>query len=407
MPLFNYKAEDNTGKVYTDTVQASSKDNAVQTLKSQGVNVLTIKKSGGLNEIMIGGISVSEKAAFCRFMATMLRSGMSLPEGIEIIKTETKNAKLKKILSDVSYQTKKGKSISSVLADYKDEFNAVFLTMLRVGEESGTLEQSFDYLAKQLTTSHELSEKIKGSLMYPAVIVVAMFGNGLLMSVFVLPRLSSAFLKLDVPLPFYTRALLNVGEFFGQNQSSVIIATIIGAITFFALFIIKPTKNLMIRVITNVPIVSTVVEHIDIARYSRTLATLLRNGVPIIEALDVSTESVTRNSMKKATKGFSKGVASGRSLSEMIIQDKDLFPAVMVQTIKAGEKSGTLEDVLDEIADFYEKEVEFSLKKMTSLIEPVLMLVIGVAVGAMVVIMIAPIYSIITGLQASIAGETG
>lgn len=405
MPLFTYKAQYEGGKIYSDTIQASSKSNAAQTLKSQGVQVLTIKNVGGFGSDLFGGISVSEKAAFCRFMATMLRSGMSLPEGVEIIRAETKNTRLKKILADVSYQTKKGKTISSVLANYKDDFDPVFLTMVRVGEESGTLEQSFDYLAKQLSTTHELSEKIKGSLMYPAVIVVAMFGNGLLMGIFVLPRLSSAFLKLEVPLPFYTKILLNVGQFFGDNQGLVIFSTLAFAATFFSLFIIKPTRTMMIKTISRFPVVKNVVQHIDIARYSRTLATLLRNGVPIIEALDVSAASITRPQLKEIAKGFSKGIASGESLSDLIIKSKKYFPSVMVQTIKAGEQSGTLEDVLDEIADFYEKEVEFSLKKLTSLIEPVLMLVIGVAVGAMVVIMIAPIYSIITGLQATIAEQ--
>jgi len=405
MPLFTYKAQYEGGTIYSDTIQASSKSSAAQTLKSQGIQVFTIKKVGGFGSDLFGGISVSEKAAFCRFMATMLRSGMSLPEGVEIIRAETKNARLKKILADVSYQTKKGKTISSVLANYKDDFDPVFLTMVRVGEESGTLEQSFDYLAKQLSTTHELSEKIKGSLMYPAVIVVAMFGNGLLMGIFVLPRLSAAFLKLDVPLPFYTKILLNVGQFFGNNQGLVIFTTLAIAVTFFSLFIIKPTRSLMIKSISTLPVVRNVVQHIDIARYSRTLATLLRNGVPIIEALDVSAASITRPQLQQVAKGFSKGIASGQSLSDLIIKSKKYFPSVMVQTIKAGEQSGTLESVLDEIADFYEKEVEFSLKKMTSLIEPVLMLVIGVAVGAMVVIMIAPIYSIITGLQATIAEQ--
>jgi len=402
MPIFTYKAKDEKDLLIEDTLQATDRNNAVQILKSQGYQVLTVKNIASLSGVFAGSISVNEKAAFCRFMATMIRSGMSIPQGVDIIRKETKNKKLEKVLSDLSFQTKKGKSISSVLANYKDDFDPVFLTMIRVGEESGTLEQAFDYLAKQLTASHELAEKIKGSMMYPAVVVVAMFGNGILMATFVLPRLASAFLKLEVPLPFYTRALLNIGQFFGEHSVLVIATSLAFAIFFFKLFMIHKTRKIMIRVVSGFPVVRKVVEHIDIARFSRTLSTLLKSGVPIIESLDVSAESITRPKLYSQAKNFGKEVAKGESLSSVLTKNRNVFPAIMVQTIKAGEQSGSLELVLQEVADFYEKEVEFSLKKLTSLIEPVLMLVIGIVVGVMVVIMIAPIYSIIGGLQATI-----
>lgn len=401
MPLFTYKASDETGKVFEDTIQASTKENAVSTLKSQGVGVLTIKKVGG-GISFGGGISTSEKANFCRFMSTMLRSGMSVPETVEIIRQESKNEKMKKVLADLSYQSKKGKSISSVLEQYSDDFNKVFLTMVRVGEESGTLEKTFDYLAVQLTAAHELTQKIKGSMMYPAVIVVAMIGNGLLMAIFVLPRLASAFLKLDVPLPVYTKALLTVGEFFGKNPLLVIGATFVMGVLIVALFIIRKTRKIIMNLLTKAPVVKNVVKDIDVARFSRTLSTLLRSGVPIIEALEVSSESVSNVKMQQETKMFSTEVAKGRSLSDIMMNHRSIFPSVMVQTIRAGEKSGSMEQVLGEVADFYEKEVEFSLKNLTSLIEPVLMLLIGVVVGVMVIMMIAPIYSIIGGLQQTI-----
>lgn len=401
MPLFTYKATDEEGKVFEDTIQASTKENAVTTLKSQAVNVLTIKKVGG-GVLFSRGISTAEKAAFCRFMSTMLRSGMSVPETVEIIRQESKNERMKKVLADLSYQSKKGKSISSVLEQYESDFDKIFLTMVRVGEESGTLEKTFEYLSVQMSAAHELSQKIKGSMMYPAVIVVAMIGNGLMMMVFVLPRLASAFLKLDVPLPFYTKILLNAGEFFGKNPLLVIGGTMLVGVFIFALFLIRKTRKVLVGILTRAPVVRNVVKDIDVARFSRTLATLLKSGVPIIEALDVSSESVTNAKMRHETKMFSEQVAKGRSLSEIMMSQRTIFPSIMVQTVRAGEKSGSMEQVLGEVADFYEKEVEFSLKNLTSLIEPILMLAIGVVVGVMVIMMIAPIYSIIGGLQQSI-----
>jgi type IV pilus assembly protein PilC len=327
---------------------------------------------------------------------------MSVPEAVEIIRQESKNAKMQKVLADLSYQAKKGKSISSVLETYPKDFDRVFLTMVKVGEESGTLEKTFEYLSKQLSASHELGQKIKGSLMYPAVIVVAMVGNGLLMAVFVLPKLAEAFLKLDVPLPAYTRILLGAGEFFGKNPLLVIGAAIAAGIFGIAFIVIRTTRALLIKMLSRAPVIKNVVRNIDVARFSRTLSTLLKSGVPIIESLDVSSESVTNPRMKKETKSFSEQVAKGRSLSEIMATNKTSVPSIMIQTIRAGEKSGSLEQILEEVADFYEKEVEFSLKNLTSLIEPVLMLVIGVVVGVMVIMMIAPIYSIIGGLQQTI-----
>lgn len=402
MPLFTYKATDEEGRVFEDTMQASNKENAVATLQTQGVKILTIKKVGGVGSISFGGISTSEKASFCRFMSTMLRSGMSVPDAVEIIRQETKSVKLQNVLADLSYQTKKGKSISSVLEAYPGDFDKVFLTMVKVGEESGTLEKTLEYLAVQLTASHELAQKVKGSMMYPAVIVVAMMGNGILMMVFVLPRLASAFLKLDVPLPSYTRILLTAGQFFGKNPVLVIGGVMVAGVVFVSLFLIRPTRAIMVRIISGAPVVRNVVRNIDVARFSRTLSTLLRSGVPIIESLDVSSESVTNPRIRAETKRFGQLVAKGQSLSDIMASQKTVFPSIMVQTIRAGERSGSLEQVLGEVADFYEKEVEFSLKNLTSLIEPVLMLLIGVVVGVMVIMMIAPIYSIIGGLQQTI-----
>lgn len=402
MPLYTYKAQGPEGKVVSDTIEASGKDNVATTIRAQGLEVLTINKVGGKGGLFEGGISVSEKSSFCRFLGTMLRSGMGLPEAVEIIRQESKSPKLQKVLADVSYQTKKGKSLSSVLAQYKSDFDAVFLTMVKVGEESGTLEKSLDYLAKQLSATHELSQKIKGSMMYPAVIVVAMFGNGIMMAVFVLPRIATAFLKLDVELPVYTRIMLNVGQFFGENTAAVLVASFAFVVGFFAMFILPFTRKIIVNAVSHAPVVKGVVKEIDVARYSRTLSTLLVSGVPIIESLDVAASSITHPGMKAEAKLFSESVSKGQSLSEIMAAKRKIFPVIMIQTVRAGEQSGSLEVVLSEVADFYEREVEFSLKRLTSLIEPVLMLTIGVVVGVMVIMMIAPIYSIIGGLQNSI-----
>jgi type IV pilus assembly protein PilC len=398
MPLFSYKALNTKGVVVEDTIQATNKKDAATILSSNNLKVLTLKNlESGIT--IGGGISVSEKANFCRFMAMMLRSGLPLPEALEIIRRESKNKHMQKILADVSFQTRKGRSLSSVLAQYKNDFDPVFLTIVTAGEQSGTLEKSFDYLAKQLLSSYEFSQKVKGSLMYPAVIIAAMIGEGFLMMFFILPRLSSVFLSLNMDLPLATEVILKLGSFIGENTLLVLILAIILAGIMAFLFIYPRTRRAITQSLGRLPAVRKMMNEIDIARFSRTLAILLKSGVPIIQSLDVSANSLAQPKWKEAAKTFSARVAKGESLADVLLDDKSKFPVVLAQAIRTGEETGSMDVVLEELAEFYEREVDYSLKRLTSLLEPVLMLLIGVAVGVMVILMVTPIYSIVGGLD--------
>lgn len=397
--LFKYKAKDKNGEVVEDVIQASNKKEAVSLLKSDELQILTVQvleeKSGG---IFGGSISVSEKAAFCRFMATMLRSGLPLPEAIDILRQETQSKKLKQVLFDASFHIRKGETLSSVISKYNSDFDSVFLTMVKAGEESGTLEKSLDYLAKQLLASYELSQKVKSSMMYPMVIIAAMVANAMIMLGFVLPKMSDVFLSLNVELPPVTRFVLQTGKTVGANMTltfSLFFASIFFVIM---LFMIRKTREPIVSLLVKLPVVSKVMDQLDTARFARTLSTLLKSGVPIMVALDVAADVLKQPGLKKQAIEFSQGVAKGKSLSDILKNRKRSFPVTMIQTIRAGEKTGSLEVVLEELASFYELEVDYSLKRATSLLEPLLMLIIGLAVGAMVVLMITPIYSIVGGL---------
>jgi type IV pilus assembly protein PilC len=399
MALYTYKVKTKKGDIVEDVMQAIDKKDVVASLASENYQILTIRKLDTKTGSFTGGsISISEKAAFCRFLATMLRAGLTLPKSIDIIKEETKNKKMENILYDLSYEIRKGKSLSSVLSKYKRDFDPVFLTMVKAGEESGTLDKSFDYLAKQLLASHELIQKVKGAMMYPAVIISAMMAVFVIMLVFVLPKLSSVFTSLNVPLPPTTKFVLGVGNFVGGNTLGVIIGLLIVLIIVGLIFYIQSARQFIVNLLLRFPAVKSVTLQVDIARFSRTLSTLLKSGVPIMVALDVCSNILRQPDLKKQAKLFSAGVASGHSLSDIITTGKGVFPSTVIQTIKAGEESGSLEEVLEEMADFYEKEVDYNLKKLTSLLEPLLMLIIGVAVGGMVIIMITPIYSLVGGM---------
>jgi type IV pilus assembly protein PilC len=399
MPLYTYKVKTQKGALLEDLIQAPSVKDAASALTSEGYKILTIKKiEQSIGGFMSGSISISEKANFCRFLATMLRAGLPLPEAIDIIREESKNRKLKKVLMDVSFEVRKGKTISSVLSKYKKDFDPVFLTMIKAGEESGTMDKSFDYLSKQLLMTYELIQKVKGAMMYPIVIVCAMVAMLVVMLVFVLPKLAQVFLDLNVPLPPTTKIVMNVGIFIGKYTTEVVISVFALGLLGFMLFTVQKTRDAIFDFFMKLPMVKGIVVQIDIARFSRTLSTLLTSGVPIMTCLEVCANILRQPALRKQAKLFGAGVAQGKQLSEMLMTGKQVFPPTVIQTIKAGEKSGSLEEVLNEMAEFYEKEVDFNLKRVTSLIEPLLMLVIGVAVGAMVIIMITPIYSLVGGM---------
>lgn len=399
MPLYTYKVKNKKGEIIEDVMQAVDRKDVAASLTGENYQILTIGKlESKIGTFTGGSISISEKAVFCRFLATMLRAGLTLTEAVEIIREETKNKKLERVLFDISYEIRKGKSLSSVLSKYKRDFDPVFITMVKAGEESGTLDKSFDYLAKQLLSSYELIQKVKGALMYPAVIVCAMSANFMIMLVFVLPKLSEVFTQLNVELPATTKFVLGIGNFIGKNTVEVIVGLLVFVLAISIIFIFPKTREAITSFFLRLPAIKKVTTQVDIARFSRTLSTLLRSGVPIMVALDVCSNILRQPELRKQSKQYSSGVASGQSLSAIITQGKQVFPPTVIQTIKAGEKSGSLEEVLEEMADFYEKEVDFNLKRLTSLLEPLLMLVIGVAVGGMVIIMITPIYSLVGGM---------
>ena len=401
MEIFEYKVKDKQGKIVQDIIESTSRKDAAVSLRDQGFQVLTVRKTMPTQSFLdkTRRISTVEQAIFCRYLSTMMKAGLPLAESIEIMAKESTNRKMGRILRDLQFSLQRGQKLSTVFARYPEIYDSVFLTLTRAGEESGTLEQSFDYLAKQLMASYELSQKVKGALLYPAVILSAMMGVGVIMITFVLPRISTVFLRLNIKLPLATKLLLTISQFMGNNFPWIIGSALLLLSALVVIIRFSRTRKALARFSSKFPVLSRLFDQLDLARFSRTLSTLLKSGVPIIESIRVSVELLTQTKFVKLGKTFEESIQKGQSLSDAIAQGEGIFPGLMTQSIRAGEKTGSLEVVLEELAQFYEQEVEHTLKGLTSILEPVLMLVIGVAVGAMVISIIAPIYSIIGNLQ--------
>ena len=401
MAVFDYKARDKKGKIVHDTIESSSRKEVASLLRDEGLQILTVRKISQSKSALekLRSVPVIEKATFCRFMSTMMKAGLPLSEAISIIAKESSNKKMHRILIDMQYSIQRGQKLSAVFSRYPEVFDPVFLTLTKAGEQSGTLEQSFEYLSAQLMKSYELNQKVRGALMYPAVIISAMLGIGILMITFVLPRISNVFLRLRIELPFFTRVLPQVSDFLGKNDILVVIIAIAVAVTSILLLQMTKTRRIVIQIFGKAPVISRLFDQLDLARFSRTFSTMLKSGVPILDSVKVSVNLLSQEKFSKLGKNFEEEIQKGKTLSEALTKGEGVFPSLMIQSVSAGEKSGSLEVVLAELADFYEQEVEHTLKGLTSILEPVLMLIIGVAVGAMVIAIIAPIYSVIGNLQ--------
>lgn len=401
MQTFTYKAIQNNGKIIEQSIQARNREEVIIVLRTKKLKIISIRKSNSNSGVLQGKISTLEKANFCRYLSIMLKSGLSISEAIDIINSETDNKKMKQILQVLSFDLQEGGEVSGILARFPEVFDSVFLALVKAGEQSGSLEKTFGYLAQQLYSVHRLNKKIQGAMMYPAVIISAMCGLGFLMMTFVLPRLSQTFLKMKIPLPLPTKILLETGKFIGDHLVIVIGGTVLIISFFIFLFSYHKTRQFLSSHIANLPVIKNLFRQIDLARFTRTLATLLQSGVSIVAALQIASKTLSQFDMQKVAGKFERGVSEGKTIADVLSGERKVFPSLMIQTIKTGEKTGTLDAVLMDLSDYYESELEDKLKEFTTILEPIIMLVIGVAVGAMVIMIIAPIYSVMGQLQSS------
>lgn len=397
MSQFTYKAIDTNKQIQQGTVSAKTRQEAAQELTKQGFSPLLIREVLE-HKYIRGNVSPIDKIIFCRYVATTLSSGLSLAEGIAVLKEETRQPFMKKILNDITFSLEQGQQLSTVFERYPNVFESYFLTLTRAGEISGTLADIFKYLESELRAEYSLNSKIKGALLYPSIVFSVMIAIGVLMFFFVLPQIGRVFLSLNFPLPFVTKALFTFSIALSKNMVPIFIGALIGIVIFFFALKKRIVKEIFFRLIKPVPAVRNLIKKIDLARFNRIFSTLLRSAVPITEALEISLNSLSWYEYRNLARVFPEEISKGKTLSATIKEHR-VFPSLVIQMIATGEKSGTLDVTLADLATFYEQEVEEELKNLTQIIEPVLMLFVGIGVGAMILSIIAPIYSVVGSFQ--------
>ena len=401
MAIYKFKAIGKEGKTYESTIEATDRAAVFEKIKKDGGTILYLdeikSKVNPLSKIFsqFSTIKTYEKITFARNLGSMIEAGLSVTRALGVMEKQTKNKKLKELLNKVYDDISHGKNLSEALRNFQKVFSPLFISMVKAGEESGNLAQSLKIISLQMERSYALVRKVRGALIYPAVIISVMIVIGILMMIYMVPTLSATFQGLGIDLPLTTRIIISISDFLRYKFLlfiSIVVVIALGTILFF-----RSVKGRRIFdfLVIRLPLVGSLVLEVKAARTARTLPSLLSSGVEVVGALSV-TRDVIQNSYYKEVLGKAEVVIQkGEPISSIFIQNEKLYPIFVGEMIAVGEETGKLSDMLLGVANFYEEEVDQKTKNLSTVIEPVLMVIIGVAVGIFAISMLMPTYSLV------------
>lgn len=382
-------------------IEAPSRFAVYDQIQKEGGVVIELREGGeGFRlpawfSITIGtGVKRVEIIRMAKNLSAMLSAGLSLSRALSIIERQSGNKRLKAIVTGLSDSIKKGSSFHEALAEHSKIFPEILVAMVRSGEESGSLADALAVVALQMERSEELIRKIRGAMIYPAIVITAVVIVGILMLIYVVPTLTSTFTSLGVEVPLATRIIVILSDFMVDHVALVFAALI----TFVAGGIVFVRSRLGSRMVLaaalHLPVIGELVRETYAARASRTLSSLLSSGVPVLNALSITKGVVHAEAFAKVVEEAETHVRKGELLSASFAEHTKLYPILMSDMLAVGEETGKVAEMLKQIAEFYEEDVAEKTKDLSTIIEPVLMLLIGAVVGVFAVSMIAPIYSL-------------
>lgn len=398
MAIFSYTAVAKDGKQQTGTIEAADFISAGHLLKEQGLVPMDLVEKNSFDWKVyfqkFSTVSLKEKIAFIQNLHLLLKSGVSAPRAMRIISKQTANHKFRSIVDSMAGSVESGKALHEAMGEYPNVFSHIFISMIEVGELSGNLEKSLEYLRIQLQREADLKSKTKGAMIYPAVIVSAMVIIGALLGIFVLPKLTATFKDFGGELPVLTRVVIMVSDFMSSNAVLVLgmmIAFVIGVIVGLRT---EAGKRVLDFIFLHFPMISPIVKKINIARFSRILGSLMKSGISVVQGLQVTSEALGNSYYQDVMRDAANSVKLGKPLTEALSSHEKLFPFIVTQMLAIGEETGNLEQILDQLAEHNELEIDDTMKNLSSIIEPLLLLVIGAVVGFLALALIMPIYNI-------------
>jgi general secretion pathway protein F len=409
MPMYAYKGLGPSGKNVAGVRDADSPKILRQILRKDGVIVTSFELSkggkaakdlnatkGGLSkEVDLGalfgtGVKKVEIAAFTRQMATLLRSGIPLAEALGALVEQIQNVRFKAPISEVRSAVNEGSSLADALGKHPKLFDELFVSMVRAGELAGNLDEVLQRLADFLEASQKLKSKIQGAMIYPIVMLVVGVGIMTLLMIKVIPEITSMFAQAGRTLPLNTRILIATSGFLGRNILWIFLALVAGIVLFMKWSRSKEGKPVWHAFVLRVPVVGELVRTISVGRFARTLGTMLQSGVPMLRALETGKQIIGNVLLQRAVEDAKRAVTEGESLAQTL-KKSGQFPATMIHMTAVGEKAGQLEQMLERVASAYESEVDTKLSRLTALLEPLMLVLMGGAVAFIVFSILQPI----------------
>lgn len=402
--IFTYKAVDSSGSTHSGDIEASSVDTAIMAIQKRGLVISFIKPKKSKNEDILGflpffnKVSNKEVVILSRQISTLFGAKISALRIFKLIASEVENTKLKEKLMKVADDLQGGSSISMALAKHKDVFSDFYVNMVKSGEESGHLDETFLYLADYLDRTYEVTSKAKHALVYPAFVIVVFIGVMVLMFTVIIPKMALIVKESGQELPLYTKVVFMVSDFM-TNNGLLLVAAILAFIGVLIWYVRTPAGKTWFSILSlNVPYLGDLYKKLYLSRFSDNMSTMVASGIPMLKAIEV-TSSVIDNKVYKGilNQAFSK-VKAGSSLSESLGEHEEM-PSMLVQMVRVGEESGELGSILKTMAKFYQREVINAVDTLVGLIEPIMIVALGLGVGVLLASVLVPIYNIASSVQ--------
>lgn len=405
MPNFHYKAINKDGNLEEGSRSSKNEFDLNKELKIEDLTLISateIKEDSVESKLSrmfsFGRISIREKIVFNRNLASMIGAGLTLTRALTILERQSKNKKFKGIISSIIEDIKKGSSLSASFLKFPKVFSPLLVAMVQAGEESGKLIESLNTVSEQMEKTYELTKKIKGAMVYPGVIIFAMLVIGVFMMIYIVPTLTKTFVELNIELPASTRFIILISDVLKNH-----FLLFIGAIFVFMFGIISIAKTskgkkFLDWFVLEIPVIGEMVKETNSARTTRTMASLLSSGVSFVQSVRIVHDVIQNSYYKEILKKAEKNVELGLPISQTFIQSEKFYPVFVGEMIAVGEETGELGAMLYKVASFYEEEVDQKTKNLSTIVEPVLMIVVGTAVGFFAISMISPMYSLVDNL---------
>lgn len=400
MSTFVYKVRDMQGVPSRGEVEGDSRMAVATELRGKGFTVVDInekKAATSLGEAFgsIRKIKAKHLTVFSRQLATMISSGLALLRALHILENQTQNPRLKAIVAEVKSDVESGKALSDALEKHPNVFSRLYVSMVRAGETGGMLDETMNRIANQLEAEDSLRRAVRSAMVYPLIIAVFALIVLTAMVLFIIPIFARMYADLGSQLPFLTRMLVGISNTM-RSIYGLGIAVVIGGLIYGLIRLKKTQQGAEVwdRFKLHIPMgVGEIIRKLAMARFSRTLSTLISSGVPILQAIDITSETAGNVVVSDAMAGVRSSVKGGKPMSEPLARVK-VFPPMVVQMIAVGEETGALDTMLTKIADFYEDEVNASIKALTSILEPIMMIGVGALVGIIVIALYLPIFNL-------------